>query len=49
MKTNNFPGKKSIALLLDPDKTKGESLIKILEIAGESNTDYILDRRKPYF
>jgi phosphoglycerol geranylgeranyltransferase len=42
MKTNNFPGKKSIALLLDPDKAKGESLIKILGIAGESKTDYIL-------
>jgi putative glycerol-1-phosphate prenyltransferase len=42
MKTNNFPGKKSIALLLDPDKVKGDSLKKILRIAGESNTDYIL-------
>jgi phosphoglycerol geranylgeranyltransferase len=41
MKTNNFPGNKSIALLLDPDKTKGESLIKILRIAGETKTDYI--------
>ena len=39
---NNFPGKKSIALLLDPDKAKGDSLKKILRIAGESNTDYIL-------
>jgi len=42
MKINSFPGKKSIALLLDPDKTKGDSLKKILGIAGESNTDYIL-------
>ena len=42
MKMNNFPGKKSIALLLDPDKAKGDSLKKILRIAGESNTDYIL-------
>lgn len=42
MKTNNFPCKKSIALLLDPDKVKGNSLKKILRIAGESNTDYIL-------
>jgi len=42
MKSNNFPGKKSIALLLDPDKVKGDSLKKILRIAGESNTDYIL-------
>jgi putative glycerol-1-phosphate prenyltransferase len=42
MKTNNFPGKKSIALLLDPDKAKGDSLKKILGIAAKSNTDYIL-------
>jgi phosphoglycerol geranylgeranyltransferase len=42
MKTNNFPGKKSIALLLDPDKAKGDSLQKILRIAVESNTDFIL-------
>jgi len=42
MKTHNFPGKKSIALLLDPDKAKGDSLRKILGIAAESNTDYIL-------
>jgi phosphoglycerol geranylgeranyltransferase len=42
MKTNNFPGKKSIALLLDPDKAKGDSLKKILGIAEESNTDFIM-------
>jgi phosphoglycerol geranylgeranyltransferase len=42
MKTNNFPGKKSIALLLDPDKAKGESLSSILKIAAECNPDYIL-------
>lgn len=42
MKTHNFPGKKSIALLLDPDKAKEDSLKKILGIAAESNTDYIL-------
>jgi len=42
MKTNNFPGKKSIALLLDPDKAKGDSLDKLLRVAEESNTDYIL-------
>ena len=42
MKTANFPVKKSVALLLDPDKTKGESLAGILEIASESKTDYIL-------
>ncbi|TAL60738.1 MAG: phosphoglycerol geranylgeranyltransferase [Bacteroidetes bacterium] len=41
MRTFSFPAKKSIALLLDPDKSKGESLQKILKIAEESNTDYI--------
>jgi phosphoglycerol geranylgeranyltransferase len=38
----NFPKRKSIALLLDPDKTKGDSLKNILDIAKESCTDYIL-------
>jgi phosphoglycerol geranylgeranyltransferase len=42
MKADKFPHKKSIALLLDPDKTKGETLQKILKIAEESKTDYIL-------
>jgi phosphoglycerol geranylgeranyltransferase len=42
MKTNSFPGKKSIALLLDPDKAKGNSLQKILKIAEESKTDFIM-------
>ncbi len=42
MKMNNFPSRKSIALLLDPDKAKGISLEKILKIAGESKVDYIL-------
>jgi phosphoglycerol geranylgeranyltransferase len=42
MKTNNFPDKKSIAVLLDPDKAKGDSLKKILKIAEESRADYIL-------
>jgi phosphoglycerol geranylgeranyltransferase len=41
MKTNNFPGKKSVALLLDPDKAKGELLLRILKNAKESNADYI--------
>jgi phosphoglycerol geranylgeranyltransferase len=41
MKTDNFPGNKSIALLLDPDKTNGESLRTILKIAEESKADYI--------
>ena len=42
MKTDNFPGSKSVALLLDPDKAKGDTLQSILKIAAESNTDYIL-------
>jgi putative glycerol-1-phosphate prenyltransferase len=42
MKASSFPGKKSIALLLDPDKAGGDSLINILNIARESNADYIL-------
>jgi phosphoglycerol geranylgeranyltransferase len=42
MKTDNFPNLKSIGLLLDPDKAKGDSLQNILKIAEESNTDYIL-------
>lgn len=41
MKTNNFPIKKSIALLLDPDKAKGETLLEIVKTANESKTDYI--------
>ncbi len=42
MKTDNFPGRKSIALLLDPDKGKGESLVNILKIAENCKADYIL-------
>lgn len=42
MKTDNFPGKKSIALLLDPDKAKGDSLSSILRVAEGCNPDYIL-------
>jgi phosphoglycerol geranylgeranyltransferase len=42
MKTDNFPGRKSIALLLDPDKGKGESLENILKIAEDCKADYIL-------
>lgn len=41
MKTHNFPGRKSIALLLDPDKAKGDLLQNILKTAKESKTDYI--------
>ena len=41
MKTYNFPGKKSVALLLDPDKSTGDSLHNILQYAIGSKTDYI--------
>jgi len=41
MKADNFPVKKSIALLLDPDKAKGDSLRNILKTAVKSKTDYI--------
>lgn len=33
---------KKIGLLLDPDKARGDSLLNILRIAGESKTDFIL-------
>lgn len=42
MNLSDFPRKKSIALLLDPDKAKGESLVRLLKIAEKNNTDYIL-------
>ncbi len=41
MKTNTFPGRKSIALLLDPDKAKGDPLKYLLRKASECNTDFI--------
>lgn len=41
MHVADLPYNKSIALLLDPDKSKGESLIRILEIANKNNIDYI--------
>jgi phosphoglycerol geranylgeranyltransferase len=42
MQTTSFPVRKSIGLLLDPDKAKGISLENILRIAGDSKVDYIL-------
>ncbi len=42
MKRDIFPLNKSIGLLLDPDKSKGDSLRKVLTIAAECQTDYIL-------
>lgn len=42
MKKDIFPLNKSIGLLLDPDKSTGDSLRKMLAIASECHTDYIL-------
>jgi phosphoglycerol geranylgeranyltransferase len=42
METKNFPHKKSVALLLDPDKASDTSLENILNIARECHTDYIM-------
>jgi phosphoglycerol geranylgeranyltransferase len=42
MNREDFPIRKSIALLLDPDKTTGEPLDNILAIASEYGADYIL-------
>jgi len=42
MTKDNFPGNKSVALLLDPDKATAEGLRNILKIASECKADYIL-------
>jgi putative glycerol-1-phosphate prenyltransferase len=42
METINFPGEKSIALLLDPDKVSGKSLQKILKVATGCKADFIM-------
>ena len=42
MKKVKFPLKKSVGLLLDPDKSSGESLINLLAVAEECHTDFIL-------
>jgi putative glycerol-1-phosphate prenyltransferase len=42
MGTNNFPGEKSLALLLDPDKIKGDELQSILDIAIKCRVDFIM-------
>jgi phosphoglycerol geranylgeranyltransferase len=41
MKPLIFPRRTSIALLLDPDKAKGESLKVLLDTSKKSKTDYI--------
>jgi phosphoglycerol geranylgeranyltransferase len=42
MTRDSFPGYKSVALLLDPDKAAADGLEKILHIASEYRADYIL-------
>ena len=42
MKKYSFPGKRSVALLLDPDKVNEEGLKNIIKIAVEGRVDYIL-------
>ena len=42
MRTDNFPARKSIGLLLDPDKTDEKAIVRIVRTATESGTDYIL-------
>jgi phosphoglycerol geranylgeranyltransferase len=42
MKHLSFPSKKSLALLIDPDKATGRSLDKILTLATLHGVDYIL-------
>jgi len=42
MAANKFPGRKSIALLLDPDKTRGDAMQNILQIAENCRTDFIM-------
>jgi phosphoglycerol geranylgeranyltransferase len=42
MNRDNFPRKKSVALLLDPDRIGKEYLMNSLRIASEKKVDYIL-------
>ncbi len=42
METINFPGERSIALLLDPDKARGKSLKTVLKTAAICKTDFIM-------
>jgi phosphoglycerol geranylgeranyltransferase len=42
MKKDRFPINKSIGLLLDPDRSQGDTLRNILTIAGKCHPDYIL-------
>lgn len=42
MGTKKFPGKKSVGLLLDPDKSGGSSLQRIIKTAVKCHADYIM-------
>jgi geranylgeranylglyceryl phosphate synthase family protein len=42
MEIKKFPGKKSVALLLDPDKTSDQALRRIISIAVKCKADYIM-------
>jgi len=42
MKSDILPSRKSVALLLDPDKAKGKALDNIIETAVSAGVDYIL-------
>jgi phosphoglycerol geranylgeranyltransferase len=41
MRKHSFPENKSIALLIDPDKSDGDSLKTVLDVATECRADYI--------
>jgi phosphoglycerol geranylgeranyltransferase len=41
MRPERFPAERSVALLLDPDKAKDDSLRKILKIADDCKADFI--------
>lgn len=42
MKKNDFPARRSLGLLIDPDKTNGERLAVLMKIASKARPDYIL-------
>ena len=42
MNVGNFPADKSLALLIDPDKVKGNSIDIIISLAVENRVDYIM-------
>ena len=49
MKADKFPGERSIAVLLDPDKAKGDRLKKILSDGRREQNRLYTGWRKPYF